>query len=393
MVQGKDKGRLQVVDAVRALALFGVLVMNLRDMSGLNFLSQEALASLQGPIDQAVDFTLHLLFDEKFLSAFSFLFGLSFYLLLERRSEQPGFLAMYFRRLLALAGFGLLNVAFLYWADILLIYAVFGSTLVLLVRLPQRALLALAALLLFGVPAILALLGAVRGPPVQTAAELEALRAFSGPDYWSAVWHSLMQYFSSSASNDLIELWDHTNVFGMLLLGLWAGRAQIPHRIDEHAAFLRSVATICLPVGLLLSLLWRVMPDSYALTTAMRIGAPILALGYMSLAALWLNRPGARRLCAFLAAPGRLALTNYLGYGLLGQVLFYGWALGWIGEVGSAGILVLAIFAYIVALLLSRAWLVPFRMGPMEWLWRCLTYLRLEPIRRHPAPREKAGAH
>ena len=75
-------------------------------------------------------------------------------------------------------------------------------------------------------------------------------------------------------------------------------------------------------------------------------------------------------------------MTNYLAYGLIGQVLLYGWGLGWIGTLGSAEILLLAVGIYAVALVLSRLWLIPFRMGPMEWVWRCLTYLRPSPLRR-----------
>ncbi|MCG7600199.1 DUF418 domain-containing protein [Halomonas sp. McH1-25] len=382
MPDSRDKGRLQIVDAIRALALFGVLVMNLRDMSGLNFLTAEALAALQGPVDEAVDFLLHVVFDEKFLSSFSFLFGLSFYLLLERKSDQPGFMAMYFRRLLVLAGFGLINIAFLYWGDILLVYAVFGTTLVLMVRLPQWLLLTISALLLFGAPVALALIGAVRGDATQTPSELDALRTFSDPAYWPDIIQGLSLYFGLGTSGNLIELWDHTNVYGMLLLGLWTGRAQIPHRVDENRTLLRSVASICLPVGLLLTLLWVVMPSNDPVTTVMRIGAPVLAVGYMSLGALLLDRPGARNIRAWLASSGRLALTNYLVYGLVGQVLLYGWGLGWIGNLGSAEILLLAMSIYAVALVLSRLWLIPFRMGPTEWVWRCLTYLRLSPLRR-----------
>jgi uncharacterized protein len=382
MAKSKDKSRLQVVDAVRALALFGVLVMNLVSMSGLNFLSQEALASVQGPIDQIVDFGLKVFFDEKSLSAFSFLFGLSFFLLLERKSDKPGFLAMYFRRLLVLAGFGVLNMAFFYWADILFIYAIFGSTLVFFVRLPQRSLLGLAALFLFGGPIVLALLGAVRGPPVQSSWDVEALRTFGGPDYWATVKYGLVRFFASSGQGNLIELWNHTNVFGMLLLGLWAGRAQIPHHIDENRNFLWKVVAVCLPLGLTATLLWTLVPDTSVLGTLVHFGAPVLAVGYMALAALLLARPGAQQVRQLLAAPGRLALTNYLAYGLIGQVLFYGWALGWMGQTGTGGILLISVIAYGLLVLLSRAWLKPFRMGPAEWLWRCLTYLRVEPLRR-----------
>ena len=382
MAKDKDKGRLEVVDAVRALALFGVLVMNLRDMSGLNFLAPEGWAAVQGPIGEIVDYALLVLLDEKSLSAFSFLFGLSFFLLLERKSDKPGFLAMYFRRLAVLAGFGLLNIAFLYWADILLIYAVFGATLVLIVKLPQRPLLGLAALFLFGGPILLAMLGAVGAPPFQSEADIQALQMFGNPDYWQTVQFGFAHYFAIGGEGNLVEVWDHTNVYGMLLLGLWAGRAKIPHRVDENRNLLKRIVTICVPLGLAAALLRVALPETSVYSTLARMGSPVLSVGYMALAALLLSRPGAANVRALLAAPGRLALTNYLAYGLLGQILFYGWALGWIGDVGSASILLLGIVAYALFIFLSRVWLKPFKMGPAEWLWRCLTYLRLEPIRR-----------
>ncbi|WP_172962282.1 DUF418 domain-containing protein [Hydrocarboniclastica marina] len=382
MAQGKGKGRLEVVDAVRALALFGVLVMNLRDMSGLNFLAPEAFDAVQGPIGHIVDFMLLVLLDEKFLSAFSFLFGLSFYLLLERKSDQPGFRAMYFRRLTALGVFGLINVGFLYWADILLIYAIFGATLVFFVRLPQRLLLTTAALFLFGAPALLAMLGAAENSSGQLPSDVRALSIFGGAPYWEQVQYGLVRYFGTSESS-LVEIWDHTNVFGMLLLGLWAGRAQIPHQIEENRRFLRLLAASCIPLGLTAGLVRIGLPEPSVVATAARAGAPILAVGYMSLAALLLSHPGAAGVRLWLSAPGKLALTNYLAYGLIGQALFYSWGLGWLGTVGSAGILLLSIAVYTLLALASQLWLKPFRMGPTEWLWRCLTYLRLEPLRRH----------
>lgn len=381
MTQGRDKGRLQVVDAVRALALFGVLVMNLRDMSGLNFLTPEQFVAVQGPVGLVVDYLLRVLLDEKFLSAFSFLFGLSFYLLLERKQDQPGFRAMYFRRLAALAGFGLLNIAFLYWADILLIYAVFGTTLVLFVRLPQWQLLLCSVVFLFGAPAVLALLGAAEGQPAQSASDARALENFGAAPYWEQVRYGLVRYFSTS-DGSLVEVWDHTNVFGMFLLGLWAGRARIPHQIDENRRLLRNLALICVPLGLALALVRVTLPEPSVVATAARAGAPVLAVGYMAVAALLLSHDGATAIRRWLSAPGKLALTNYLAYGLIGQALFYGWGLGWLGTVGSAGVLLLGIVIYTGMALLSQLWLKPFRMGPTEWLWRCMTYRRIEPIRR-----------
>ncbi|MAM88728.1 DUF418 domain-containing protein [Allohahella sp. A8] len=382
MATNQTRERLDVVDAIRALALFGVLVMNLRDMAGLDLLSAEALLALQGPVDRAIEFLVILFFDEKFLSIFSFLFGLSFFLLLERKAHRPGFIFLYARRLLALAGFGLLNIAFLYWGDILLIYAAYGTSMVLLVRLPQRFLLGLAGLFLIGGPLTLALAGVTAGTASQTPADLQALQQFGSPSFLAGVEEGWNRFFSTSGGSNYIEVWDHSNVFGMLVLGLWAGRARIPHQIGRHAKALGRATVCCLSIGFGIEVTRLLLPSTSILATLGLIGPPILAIGYLCAAALWLNRPRAARTVRLLAAPGRLALTNYLAYGLLGQILFYGWAFGWIGTIGSGLLLVVAIIAYVAFLLLSHIWLSSFKMGPLEWIWRCLTYLRVEPLRK-----------
>ena len=117
----------------------------------------------------------------------------------------------------------------------------------------------------------------------------------------------------------------------------------------------------------------------------MLFGTPVLAIGYITAAALVLDRPASRPAADLLAAPGRLALTNYLSYGLIGQIAFYGWALGWIGHVGTGTVLLIALLGYAMMLGLSHLWLAWFKMGPAEWLWRCFTRFEMQPNRRAPA--------
>lgn len=346
--QGKE--RLVVVDAVRALALLGVLIMNLHSMSGLEFLPEAALAAVQGPVDRAVYAVLLVLVDDKALSAFSFLFGLSFTLLLQGATLDRGFILMYARRLIVLAAFGLINVLFLYWADILITYAALGALLILAVRLPQWAVLSASALLLLGVPVGLAALGAERPSHLPSEADLEALAAFRSSSWILAVEQDFLRFFTAVGRESMVGNWDLTNIFGLFLLGLWTGRRGIPHDLAGHRRLLWRVAAVALPVGLAASLTEVVLPYSSPLATLMLFGKPVLAIGYLAAAALLLATAAARPLALVLASKGRLALTNYLAYGLVGQVVFYGWAFGLI--------------------------------GPAEWMWRSLTKLSLVPFRR-----------
>lgn len=380
--QGR-KGRLEVVDALRPLALFGVLVINWRSMAGLHFIDQATFAAVQGVTGQVVDTLLMILMNKVSLSAFSFMFGLSFALQMDRSRQSGGrFAIMQVRRLLVLGLLGALNVLFFYWGDILLTYMVFGALLLPLARLPQPALLGLAGALLFGAPLVLAALGGTPGIDVQTAADREALAAFGSPDYWASVRQGIEHYLFLAGGTSAYGNWNFANIFGLFILGLWTGRAGIPADLEGHRPLLRRVALVGLPVGIAACALSALLPQDQPLALALLFGRPVLAVAALAGAALLLNRPSARPVTSFLAPGGRMALTNYLAYGFIGQVLFYGWAFDLIGQVGSDDVLLYSIVTFIVLLIASHLWFRFFRQGPAEWLWRSLTRLDFQPIRR-----------
>ena len=92
-----------------------------------------------------------------------------------------------------------------------------------------------------------------------------------------------------------------------------------------------------------------------------------------------------RRL-AFFAPYGRMALTNYFAQSVIGTFIFFGWGLGYIGTLGALICFLLGLGVIILQTLLSKYWLKKFRYGPLEWLWRCGTYLKWQPFRRVNAP-------
>jgi uncharacterized protein len=374
--------RISGVDAIRALALLGVLAMNLHDISGLPFMSGDALAAVQTGFDRAVDVLLKALVEDKALSAFSFLFGLSFTLMLENiRRRGDRFSTLYLRRLAFLAGFGLINAALFYWGDILTTYAVLGLMLILASRLSQRAALVLSGLLLFAVPIGFAILGIVPGQEVATEAGRRALAAFGEPSPWATIAHNVERFLGAVGTPSAFRLWKYTNIMGLFLLGLWAGRARVLHDVAGHRRLLARVVQTALPSGLIMAVAALVVPAGSPVATVLHAGVPVLAVGYVAAAALLLDHGRARALRDALAPAGRMALTVYLMGGLTGQVLFYGWGLGLLGRTGTASVLALAVAVFAGLLLASRAWLAHFRYGPWEWAWRSLTYLSPQPIR------------
>jgi uncharacterized protein len=185
-----------------------------------------------------------------------------------------------------------------------------------------------------------------------------------------------------------------TGVLGLFMLGAWSVRRGIPFDVRSHRPLLRRIAWIGLPLGFAISAvhatrLAGIFADGLfgALVTAAYVGLPIMGLAAISALALWFARGGGW-LQRLLAPVGRMALTNYLASGLIGGLLFYGYGLGLVRKFSGVGINLVALGLFAGLALFSHAWLARFRVGPAEWLWRCLSEFRLQPLRR---PADVAG--
>nr|MCU0750620.1 DUF418 domain-containing protein [Akkermansiaceae bacterium] len=110
------------------------------------------------------------------------------------------------------------------------------------------------------------------------------------------------------------------------------------------------------------------------------IFAPVLCGAYISGAALLIHRKPQLPILRYLAASGRMALTNYLLQSLIGTTVFYGYGLGLAGQMGRLGTMATALLVFAAQAYLSLLWLKRFRYGPMEWLWRSLTYRSRQPM-------------
>jgi uncharacterized protein len=136
-----------------------------------------------------------------------------------------------------------------------------------------------------------------------------------------------------------------------------------------------------------------ILPDSSPAILATAwiadLGMVGLAGLYAAVIALLLQRPAWRARLSLLAPLGRMALTNYLTHSLIYAFLFYGYGigLGLLGKLGATACVLLGIFIYILQILFSRWWLSRWAFGPMEWLWRSLTYGKLQPMALQPSSR------
>jgi uncharacterized protein len=396
-IDGSERSAL--LDSLRGWALLGILIANMVAFVGFAFLDDTGReATIGSAFDDIAELLLEWLVVGKFYSIFSLLFGIGFAIQLGRLEARGEGVRRYLRRLAVLFLIGLAHLLLLWIGDIVALYALMGALLLLFRRQPDRALIHWAVVLWLVPIAWSALIhfgGVNLAQPIFDAG-LRTLTSMGvdvsvGPleDYRDTGFLAALAFRPGEALirlSDLVYQMRFTKVLGMFLIGLWVGRRAIYADLDRYAPLLRNVARWGLMIGLPVSMakavlsMWpgEVPIIEFAAEAAYVLGTPTLALGYAAgFALLW--RKGAKSL-SWAAPAGRMALTNYLMQTILQSLIFYGWGMGLIGTFGLIFIypLSLAIFALQVAY--SRWWLSRFRFGPVEWLWRSLTYGRSQPM-------------
>lgn len=400
-IPAQSAERIALLDMLRGVALLGILLVNIKLFSQpvqASMLPVESAATLAGRLNLAAEWLVRFLAEGKFYSLFSFLFGLGFTLQgagAERRGAR--FLPRYLRRLLVLLAIGALHAAFVWVGDILTLYALLGGFLLLFRGVRPRALLLWAA----GLLALSLLINLLWAVPIQ------GQLGWSEADYRDEAARAARVYpggtFAAITAQRLRDqnfmaftgIFFAPNVFAMFLIGAYFGRRRIFEDLDRHRPLFRALLGWGLGLGLLgnavyatLSLsLSRAAPTPAGLVAlaGQAVGVPALCLGYIAAIALLVQRRGWGGRLATLAPVGRMALSNYLGQSLICTLIFYGYGLGLFGRVGAAPGLLLAVAIYAAQVVISGWWLRRFRFGPAEWLWRSLTYLAPQPLRRAPA--------
>ncbi|QGN54521.1 DUF418 domain-containing protein [Novosphingobium sp. Gsoil 351] len=402
----QSPSRLIALDFVRGVAILGILLLNIVGFAWpeIVYVSPRAPTA---PVSIADDWTwlaVFVLADGKFRGLFSLLFGASMLLFVERAeaSGRDG-AALQQRRLGWLALFGLAHFFLLWWGDILFLYAVCGFFALALRHLtPQR--LAIAALTIYAIGAVT--LGALTAGGAApwlgwddvgggTAASIIAdygndaraeIPATLAP--WSDhVAHMLRDNWTDPLTT-VAMTWFETiplMLIGMALFktGLFAG--------IWKAARLKRWAWRGIGGGLVLTLplAWWLWREDFALPLTLFVwlgpaaaGRLASTLGYAAFAVVLARRWAGSALGGRLVACGRMAFSNYIATSLAMTFIFHGWGLGLFARIGRFELLAFVLLGWGLMLAWSRPWLARFRLGPLEWLWRSLTYGRIAPMRK-----------
>lgn len=377
--------RYEVLDVLRGAALFGIISANMILHSLYLYLSPEAMAAIPTHgSDRVLDFLELMLIESKFYTIFSVLFGVGFSILLVRsRAKEIRFHRFFLRRVSLLFLIGLAHAVLLFHDDILQAYALCGALLLPFVAARTRTILICAGLALLSVIPI-KMLG---GIPVGALKEVQnalltrfglshetAVSAWTTGSYGDIVRLNLAKVFSQAMF--LISSGMMFKIFGCFLLGFCLGRSGMHQRLADYRPILRKVALGGLAIGLPLNAVYAATFDSGSWweTLAGTFGVLPLSAGYASvLCLLWLGPVGRRRL-QYFAPIGRMALTNYIGQSVICVFIYRSVGLGLGGTMGHTLFLPIGVAVYCVQVFMSRLWLARFRFGPIEWVWRVLTY-------------------
>jgi uncharacterized protein len=403
----QQKERIDVLDALRGFAVFGMFIINIRVFSGYTYFYYENGNDLfLSGWDTTFDRIHIVLFSGKFYTLFALLFGIGFAIqIMKATAADRSFMMHFSRRLFFLLLIGIVHLWGIWFSDILVFYAICGYLLLLFRSLSSKGLLWAVILLLF-IPGLhtwyliessggytntlyqwLSKSWMALDLPVQSSPDgafrMENIADVIRSESWETIIRfnfvgPLLRFYLIAYDARIIK------ILAMFVLGFWIGRNILDNHIHKNRSFLAKAAITGFLVGLPLNIYYS-MDNGVLFHENLDniIGNSLNTFGYISLTSAYaatftlLYTTGFR---AFLDwsfnAVGKSALSNYLFQSVAGILLFYSAGLGLGEHFGATALTIFVIAIFGFQILFSTLWLGSFRFGPVEWLWRMLTYGR-----------------
>ena len=385
------KNRIHSLDLIRGFAVLGILIMNITSFSQINiaYMNPTIGAGLEGYNQYFHGFN-YIFADTRFMSIFSILFGAGVVLFTQRIEAKGKRVAtLHFKRMFWLLLFGLIHAYFIWVGDILVAYAICGS-LVFFFRKKSIRTLFIMAVILFLVPISLNFM-TYYGMPKDA---LESTFAFFYPSteqialetkimqgsYLDQMPLRLENAIGLQTIVFMIEIFWRTSA--MMLFGMILYRKGILSA-DKSTAYYKKMIWVGFVPGLILSIIGldQLYASEWSGAYVMNIGANykfisglFMALSYIGLL-IWIYKKGIfKKLLNRLQATGRMAFTNYIGMSVICTLIFNGHGLGLFGTFDRLQQFVIVIGIWVTMLIISPLVLKKFQYGPLEWLWRKLTY-------------------
>ena len=394
--------RIEIIDALRGFALAGIVFCHMLENFVASPMTASAMETMNpNVIDQIADGFVSFFFRGKFFALFSFLFGLSFFIQMDNGNKRGAYFGGRFLwRLIILFAIGFVHSMF-YRGDILTLYAALGIFLIPFYKINNKWILGFSALLFLGLGRYLVF--------YFTNGEGLLMKEEISPDspmikaYFNILQNgSITEVFASNAiEGNLTKAEFQFGVFsrgyltfGFFLLGLFIGRIELFKNYLTEKKFLKKLwigGLILLGISILamVAIFSSMGPDvsfnswtsMFGLTfyDFMNVAMTILIVAIFVI--LYKKVKPQRFLQKFIPY-GKMALTNYFLQSVIGTFIFFGWGLGYLTKIPNSYVFLMAIVLIAIQMWLSKIWLKYFYYGPLEWLWRSLTFFKLMPLKR-----------
>ena len=392
-----ERDRLVSMDVLRGFVLLGIFVMNIQSfaMPMSAYINPTSYGDLTGA-NWWVWAVSHVFFDQKFMTIFSLLFGAGVMLMTGRAGDEAW--RLHRRRMGWLVLFGLLHAHLLWYGDILYTYGMCGLLAYLFLHKSPRALIVTGSIFILVGMLLPVAVGAVmpaeefakvrdevwQPTPDVTAKELSAYRGGMIDQASHRSPESLdfeLFYFI------LFAFW---KVFGLMLVGMALLKLDV-FTARRPVSFYAKFAVVNLAIGLPLVIygMWQHFAHGWSVEYSMflggsfnYVGSTFMSLGYSGLFMAIVRAGAVQALTARLAAVGRMAFSNYILQTLIATTIFYGHGFGLFGSVERTGQAAIVLAVWAVQLIASPIWLRHYQFGPLEWVWRSLTYGERQPMKR-----------
>lgn len=372
--------RLGELDILRGFALLGVFIVHFVGAGFYELPLGDAQREIfrESSANQAALFITEYFFYDKANTLFATLFGMGFWVMMERlEARGANFQKIYLRRLLALLAIGCINVFLIFPGDVLHEYAALGFVLFFLRKMP---------LYLFVIGGLALAIGGFfiadyLIPHADAAYEqflIVQAAAFENGSYLNWVATTAPAHVAREFLGGVLLGWA-LYIFGRFLLGAWIIRQGWIQRSQELLPKFKKLLWVVLPIGLAMEgaslavyMEWLSGPERFE-DLLHTIGVLFLAAGY-SLVLIVLFHSRFRSLAAAFAPVGRMALTAYVLHGAIFTMLYFPFGLDMLGQVSPLVALLFSVALYVAMTLAAHWWLARYRYGPLEYLWRWATY-------------------
>ncbi|MDQ0268789.1 DUF418 domain-containing protein [Cytobacillus purgationiresistens] len=382
-----DQSRITSIDIMRGFALLGIFLVNMLSFHS-PFIYIDPFTWWNDGTDRTVFMLIDVFVQASFYPLFALLFGYGVMILRERVILKGlSFPLIVFRRFSFLLVIGLLHAFFIWHGDILVTYALLGFIFILFVKMSAKNLIII-GIVIYTLPNILLSL-------------LLILATLIEPESGMTPFVNVQSYMDTYQNGSFAEItsqriadWYFTNNLGtfpilaisilpLFLIGGGVQKLKLLENMENHKKLIQMLAAFSLIIGLMFKSLPYLWDENMAAQYIQDIfGGPLVAIGYGLSIALLANQRSMKKILSPLTYVGRLSLSNYLFQSIVSSLIFYGYGLGFYGEISVLyGTLMVAVI-FIIQILFSRLWLQYYYYGPFEWLWRSFTYFHLPRMKR-----------